>query len=165
MRYWFILAGFMASGVALIVRGTSSPGDDFVGSWEKVKVVCDRDRGRDLSHAYDTDRADTVSVLHFKSADRGVLEEIHLGGRSSCSGRSDFSVQFLSENQLKLLRGPVYWEAKSARDLRKLGCTGEDKKQVTLLGYAYDPENDTLKLMHKDHSRVCKQLVSVYRRI
>jgi hypothetical protein len=164
MQYALYLSVFTAVAASAILYQTRSPGDELVGSWEKMEVVCERDRGRNLSHTYDTDRADTISVLHFRKGDEGVLEEIHLAKNKSCTGRSEFKVEYLPEYRLKLVRGPMYWEGRSSRDLKKLGCSGESRKQVKILGYSYDPETETLRLAQKDLSRTCKKLVSVYKR-
>ena len=85
MRYWLFLSIFTGLAGTAILTYNNDPGDELIGSWEKVEVVCERDRSRNLSHTYDTDRADTISVLHFKAGKRGVLEEIHLAKKKSLS--------------------------------------------------------------------------------
>jgi hypothetical protein len=163
----FTVISFAALGVFAMGGGFSSEELDarekLTGSWQLQEKVCLRKGHPPKILDYQDERTKLISVLHFKRPDRGVIEEIHLSKRTSCSGRAAFSLAFQNDFRVKLTRAPMIWEGGS-RSVAQLGCHGDEQEAVSYFSYAYDSARDQLKLTHQEHSRSCDELISVYRR-
>ncbi len=159
------LALFAALGVATFYNrsGFDDGRDRLVGSWQLREKICVRRGEPNKVLDYQDERANLISVLHFRTSDAGVIEEVHLEKKRSCTGRARFKISFLDGERLKLTRGPMNWEGAS-RSVAQLGCAGDETQETSFFKYRFEGESDELRITQVDHSRACHEVVSVYER-